>query len=157
MTDPKSSITRRDMLGKMGKVAAAAIAMPVLKTTIFSSAADAAWRAGAAVNGIAGIDRVVVLPGKTYLRGWAGYGEPPRRGPRRPQPNDTTPPQVPPGPPPKVKWTKQSGPGKVTFADPSALITTATFSAPGAYTLELTADDGQAKASSTLTVKVEHG
>jgi len=159
MTDPRSNISRRDMLGKMGKVAAAAVAMPVLKTAIFNGATLRSSRgaAAAAVNGVAGVDRVVVLPGKTYLRGWAGYGEPPRPGPRRrSEANDTTP-AAPPGPPPKVRWSKQSGPGKVTFADPSALQTTATFSAPGAYVLELTADDRQAKASSTLVVKVEHG
>ena len=33
-------------------------------------------------------------------------------------------------------------PGDVTFADPKALITTATFTAPGAYVLKLTADNG---------------
>ena len=35
------------------------------------------------------------------------------------------------------------GPGTVTFADPKALITTATFSAPGTYVLKLTADNGE--------------
>ena len=32
-------------------------------------------------------------------------------------------------------WTKDSGPGDVKFADAKALITTATFSTPGAYVL----------------------
>ncbi|NND13970.1 MAG: hypothetical protein HKO10_08395, partial [Acidimicrobiia bacterium] len=39
-----------------------------------------------------------------------------------------------------TEWTA-SGPGIVTFADPSAVDTTATFSQDGVYTLTLTADD----------------
>jgi len=39
-------------------------------------------------------------------------------------------------------WTKTSGPGTVTFADPAAATTTATFSATGTYTLRLTVSDG---------------
>jgi Galactose oxidase-like, Early set domain/K319L-like, PKD domain/Glyoxal oxidase N-terminus len=38
-------------------------------------------------------------------------------------------------------WTKVSGPGTVTFANPNAASTTATFSAAGAYSLQLTASD----------------
>ena len=52
-------------------------------------------------------------------------------------------------------WTKDSGPGEVKFADAKALITTATFSTPGAYVLRLTVDNGQSKDSSTLNVSVE--
>ena len=48
-----------------------------------------------------------------------------------------------------------SGPGTVTFADPKALVTTALFSAPGEYVLQMAADNGTAKATSTLIVKVE--
>src|SRR5207247_16918 len=36
-----------------------------------------------------------------------------------------------------------------------AAVTTATFSAPGAYVLQVTADNGTARATSTLAVKVE--
>src|SRR4029079_13806268 len=86
----------------------------------------------ARVIGVAGVDRVVVLPGKTYLRGWAGYGDPPRREPRRGAAADSTPP-APVGTPPTVRWSKRSGPGAVTFADPVALTTTAAFGAPGEY------------------------
>jgi DUF1680 family protein len=43
----------------------------------------------------------------------------------------------------------------VKFEDPKALITTATFTAPGAYVLRLSADNGQAKSSSILHVSVE--
>jgi hypothetical protein len=106
---------------------------------------------GAAVSGapaaeepplraVAGVDRVTVLPGRTYLRGWAGYGDPPALRPQAA---------------PAVAWSKASGPGAVTFADPNSLVTTATFSAPGEYSLQLTADSGQNAASSTLRVTVE--
>ena len=115
----------------------------------------AATATAAPVNGVAGVDRVVVLPGKTYLRAWAGYGEPPRPSPRRGAAADSTPP-APAGPPPTVRWSKKSGPGRVTFADPAALITSATLSEPGVYVLELLARDSSgATASSTLKVKVE--
>ena len=40
-------------------------------------------------------------------------------------------------------WTQQSGPGSTTFADDTAVDTTATFSADGTYLLRLTADDGE--------------
>ena len=39
-------------------------------------------------------------------------------------------------------WSVVSGPGTVTFADPNAASTTASFSAAGVYTLRLTANDG---------------
>jgi len=109
-----------------------------------------------ALNAVAGPDRIVVLPAKTYLNGWVGYGNPPRRD--RPRRNETpavttSPPS--PGPAPTASWAKESGPGTVTFADVNAAVTTASFSAPGAYVLRLTADNGQAKVSSTLNVTVE--
>ena len=84
------------------------------------------------------VDRVVMLGGKTYLRGkvktLGGSGVP-----------ATT-----------ITWSKQSGPGDVTFADPHALETTATFSQVGDYVLELTAAEGELDGSSTLRVKVEN-
>ncbi|MDQ3145405.1 MAG: hypothetical protein M3R01_00435 [Actinomycetota bacterium] len=40
-------------------------------------------------------------------------------------------------------WSKVSGPGAVTFANPASPATTATFSAPGTYVLRLTANDTQ--------------
>lgn len=51
-------------------------------------------------------------------------------------------------------WRRVSGPGTVTFADPGAAATTAAFSAAGSYVLELTADDGAASGSDTVTVTV---
>ena len=51
-------------------------------------------------------------------------------------------------------WSRASGPGTVTFANPSVANTTATFSAPGTYVLQLTANDGALGASDSLTVVV---
>jgi len=46
------------------------------------------------------------------------------------------------GSPPATQWKPYSGSGTVTFADPHQTNTTATFSAPGSYTLMLSDDDG---------------
>jgi DUF1680 family protein len=142
-------LSRRQMLGR---TAGSAIAAPLLQSAILSgaSAADSPT-----LTGVAGIDRVTILPGKTYLRGWAGYGTPPQSN--RPRPGQPAPE---PEPPPTgseftTLWTKESGPGDVHFADPKALITTASFTAPGAYVLRLTADNGQTRTGSTLNVSVE--
>jgi uncharacterized protein len=139
----KGAISRREMLRT-------AAMTPLLQSVIVSCGMAAE---GAALNGIAGVDRVAVLPGKTYLRGWAGYGNPPTpgRGGRGAQPA----PPVETGPAPTVAWSKAAGPGAVTFADPKALVTTATITAPGAYVIQLTATNGQATASSTLKLSVE--
>ncbi len=51
-------------------------------------------------------------------------------------------------------WSMVSGPGTVTFGDPSSLTTSATFSAAGAYVLALTVSDGQLSAVSNLPVIV---
>ncbi|MDT3777453.1 hypothetical protein PJI16_07760 [Nitrospira sp. MA-1] len=49
-------------------------------------------------------------------------------------------------------WSKVSGPGTVTFANASALSTTASFSEAGTYVLRLTATDGEFGPSSELTI-----
>ncbi len=49
-------------------------------------------------------------------------------------------------------WSKVSGPGNVTFANASALSTTASFSTAGTYILRLTVSDGSLSASDDLTV-----
>ena len=61
-----------------------------------------------------------------------------------------------PNPPGAVEttWTQVTGPGIVTFGDPSAVDTTASFSAVGNYVLRLTADDGELMASDDLTITV---
>jgi len=55
---------------------------------------------------------------------------------------------------PTVLWQKVSGEGTVTFGDPAAAQTTATFSAPGTYVLSLTGDDGEFSASDEVTITV---
>jgi uncharacterized protein len=150
-SDPKATkLTRRQMLGRTGKAAVGSVAMtPLIQSAILSCAS--ATETG--LKGVAGIDRVTILPGKTYLRGWAGYGDPPRSNQnRRPQDTPATPAA---GPAFTATWAKDSGPGDVRFADAKALITTATFSTPGAYVLRLTVDNGQSKATSALNVSVE--
>ncbi len=61
-----------------------------------------------------------------------------------------------PNPPGAVttSWTKQSGPGTVTFGSAGAVDTTATFSAAGTYVLRLTANDGALSGFGELTVNV---
>ncbi len=86
----------------------------------------------------AGVDRVVVLGGKTYLSGKIKTLKPPG--------SETV-----------VTWTKESGPGEVTFESPSAAVTTAKFSQPGDYVLKLTAGEGDLKSDSTLNVRVVNG
>lgn len=51
-------------------------------------------------------------------------------------------------------WSQESGPGTVTFADASAIATTAHFSATGTYILRLTAIDGEFSAFDELTAVV---
>jgi DUF1680 family protein len=137
----KAGLNRRELL------IGAALA-PVIHTAIVScaSAADEA-----PLKAISGGDRVTVIAGKTYLRGWAGYGDPPHTR----QPQAPSLPPAPAGPTPTVIWSKQSGPGTVRFEDPKSLITTAKFSTTGAYVLKLTARNGQSTSDSTLNVTVE--
>lgn len=51
-----------------------------------------------------------------------------------------------------VQWSKVSGPGSVSFADPRTVDTAATFLEPGIYTLRLTADDGNLTSSDDVAV-----
>jgi hypothetical protein len=51
-------------------------------------------------------------------------------------------------------WSKTSGPGDVTFADPSAVDTTASFSQAGTYVLRLAASDGALTTADEVTVFV---
>src|SRR6516165_12716711 len=135
------------------EVLKAATAAPVLQAAIVSCANAE----GAPPTTYAGVDRVTILPGKTYLRGWVGYGEAPMLGrPQRYGPPPATPPAPPPtGPAAQGVWSKVSGPGEVKFEDANALITTAAFTKPGDYVLKLTGDNGEAKSESRLNVSVE--
>lgn len=51
-------------------------------------------------------------------------------------------------------WSVVSGPGTVTFANPSVTVTTASFSAAGTYVLRLTASDSQLASSGDVTITV---
>jgi uncharacterized protein (TIGR03382 family) len=53
-----------------------------------------------------------------------------------------------------VSWSRKEGPGLVTFEDPWSQSTWATFSVPGAYVLQLAADDGALAATSEITVEL---
>lgn len=53
-----------------------------------------------------------------------------------------------------ITWSKQSGPGTVTFGDASAVDTTATFSEAGIYVLRVTADDTEKSAYDETTVVI---
>ncbi|MCX5646400.1 MAG: glycoside hydrolase family 127 protein [Phycisphaerae bacterium] len=81
----------------------------------------------------AGIDRIVVLGGKTYLGGTVktlkGGGV-------------------------TTTWSKSSGPGTITFENAKVAVTTATFSKKGEYVLQLAAAKGPLSASSMLTIQV---
>lgn len=81
---------------------------------------------------IAGIDRDVMIGGKSYLAA-------------------TIKSVTPIG---SATWSKASGPGTVTFSSTSDKNATAQFSAPGNYVLKLTATEGKNTTSSTLKVKV---
>jgi len=83
----------------------------------------------------AGIDRTVVMGGQTYLMGKADWLNPDSAH--------------------SVRWKAVSGPGRVRFADPSNPETTATFSAPGDYVLELGATAEGLSAASRLAVRAE--
>ena len=82
----------------------------------------------------AGVDRVVVLGGKTYLSGVI----------KTLDDNKSLP----------VNWMKVSGSGKVTFENTNEPVTTAIFSKVGDYVLKLTAGKAPLSASSSLNVKV---
>ena len=53
-----------------------------------------------------------------------------------------------------TQWSMIAGPGTVTFANATAAATTATFSDPGVYQLQLSASDGLLSATDTTSVTV---
>jgi DUF1680 family protein len=160
----KNQLSRRALFGTVGKAAAASVVLSPLVKSAIVGAGESEAMLDAPLTGSAGVDRITVLGSKTYLHGWAGYGEAPVPGrpPAQPQPinyagqqNQAAAPPPPTGPAPSGVWSKESGPGAVTFADPKALTTTATFSALGSYALKLTVTNGESTHSSTLHVSVE--
>lgn len=83
----------------------------------------------------AGQDRAVVLGGQTYLDG-------------KVRTLDGVPAAA-------ALWHKVSGPGQVSFADATRVDTTARFSTPGDYVLQLAAQSQGKTALSTLAVRAE--
>jgi Tol biopolymer transport system component len=85
----------------------------------------------------AGADQMIVLPNNATLDGTVsddGLPNPPGRV--------------------SVAWSKISGPGAVTFDNPNAEASTATFTQPGVYVLQLTVNDGETEASDQVTITV---
>ena len=83
----------------------------------------------------AGPDQSVVLPGAAVLDGTVT--------------DDGLP--IPPGTT-SATWAVESGPGTVTFGNPSAVDTTASFNVAGTYVLRLTASDGEFAGADLVTV-----
>jgi DUF1680 family protein len=83
----------------------------------------------------AGVDRVVVVSGKTFLSGLVKSVKGPGAA--------------------DLAWSKVSGPGDVTFDDSHAATTNAGFSQLGDYVLQLTAGESPLTASDTLHVRVD--
>ncbi len=83
----------------------------------------------------AGIDRSVVLGGRTYLAGKVIWLEDSQQNVSR--------------------WLKTSGPGVVSFANATSPVTTAGFSAPGEYVLTLAASGSEDRTRSFRTRVVE--
>jgi RHS repeat-associated protein len=53
-----------------------------------------------------------------------------------------------------ITWKKDSGPGIVTFSNPNAAVTTASFSTPGFYALSFNADDSEYASTTPFYVSV---
>jgi DUF1680 family protein len=152
-SSPGQGISRREMLETVGKAAVVTLVLPPLRGPGRLAAQEST---GSPLAVIAGPDRVVVTPGRTYMNAWAGYGDPPWERRRWRRDEEAAEPE-PTGPEPVVEWRKVSGPGDVAFEDPTSLVTTAGFSAPGAYVLELTANNGETVETSRFNVTVESG
>jgi RHS repeat-associated protein len=84
----------------------------------------------------AGADQSITLPALASLNGSAGDDG------------------LPGGSTLTTTWSKVSGPGTVTFGNPSVTVTTAAFSEAGIYVLRLTATDSDLNAEDEITVRV---
>jgi hypothetical protein len=87
----------------------------------------------------AGPDQTIILPAHAVLSGTVSDDG------------------LPAGSIPTTVWSQVSGPGIVTFADPTVPVTTAAFSAPGVYVLRLTATDSELTASDDVVITVNRG
>jgi hypothetical protein len=103
---------------------------------IQSTSTNEGPRAPGAPTAIAGPDQSVSLAAGAQLQGFVNYT----------------------GSLPVIQWKLYSGPGTVAFANAALTNTTASFSAPGVYTLMLSADDGvHSVAYDALVVTVTSG
>ncbi|HVT80999.1 MAG TPA: beta-L-arabinofuranosidase domain-containing protein, partial [Phycisphaerae bacterium] len=106
-------------------------------------------QAGAGFRAIgAGHERDVVLGGKTYLFGTAAAGAGGGRGGRGARGL-----ALPAGE--EVVWSKESGPGNVTFENASSLNTTATFDKLGDYTIKVLSKLGDQTSTDSVLVHVQ--
>jgi RHS repeat-associated protein len=64
---------------------------------------------------------------------------------------------LPPGTSPTLTWSQLSGPGTATFSAPSQAMTSANFSLPGIYVLQLVASDSINSDSAQVEVSVNYG
>ena len=71
-----------------------AIAAPFVDLAAAAQAGAAAQHATPPLAAVAGVDRVVMRHGRTYLQGWAGYGARPQRGRRQPAAAEQPPPPL---------------------------------------------------------------
>lgn len=124
----------------------------LLGGTLATAACGATAAQGEEIRVDAGIDRVAVLPGKTYLRGWVGRGRAPSTTRPRNGLRVTVSEAI---EPLRVRWKKVSGPGEVRFENPAALATAAAFSRPGEYLLGLEAEWQGGRGSAAVAVTVE--
>jgi len=129
---------RRRFLASTAGMLGLSIAGPVLGARYKNGAAEhTAQPAPQSLNDAtpfaeAGVDRSVVIGGRTYLNA---------RGSSKNNRKLST------------RWRKLSGPGDVFFASATMPKTSATFSAPGVYELAFEARNGAVTKTSTLTVK----
>ena len=144
---PTGHLTRRTLLATAGKATVVALAAPFLDLAV-GAAARGRGADRRPLNAVAGVDRVVMLHGKTYLSAWAGYGAAPQRGRR---------PSAAPGSRPRRRSGRRRraleqavGPGHGDVCRPGGADDDGQFSEPGEYVLQVAADNGSATAASTL-------
>ena len=149
---PNLSAIVQEIVSQAGWSPGNAIALTIAGTGVRTAAAfnggppailhvDYASGGGGPVNQApvvaAGVDQSVTLPASATLEGAAsddGLPSPPAA-------LTTT-------------WSQVSGPGTVTFQNPSSLSTAASFSAAGVYLLRLSASDSQLSASDEVQITV---
>src|SRR5262249_6827453 len=134
----------RDRLGSFSKFSAPTVANGKVYMATFSNKLVVYGLVGGGVGNQAplvnaGADQIVQLPNSAQLSATVSDDG-------NPNPPQTV----------TTSWSKVSGPGAVTFGNASALVTTATFSAPGTYILRLTASDSAASSTDDVSIAVSN-